>query len=396
MDRKLNLAKIAGKNSNITKSIENAIKNTAQPQSGTESPYFSPVAGHTRNKRNDDAKSTSGIKLKSTETKPASASETVGKIEKKLATELQKTKSRKHVKVEYEENENPVVIKKEIKKEPNDDQLPPKGAKKRSSGGTKADNIKSEPKVKTESGVSDDSASPEKQVKWEPNNWRELLANIREMRKERTAPVDTMGCEKCHDEYSDEKTKRFHHLVALMLSSQTKDAVTYAAMSRLRRHGLTPEEMVKTSTNDLEQLLYPVGFYKTKAKHIQKTSQILIDQFQSDIPNDIKGLVSLPGVGPKMAHICMRVAWNIVTGIGVDVHVHRISNRLKWVPKETKEPEQTRIVLEKWLPFEEWAEVNELLVGFGQTICTPTNPHCGECLNAHICPSSNVKNKKKA
>lgn len=72
-------------------------------------------------------------------------------------------------------------------------------------------------------------------------------------------------------------------------------------------------------------------------------------------------MVSLPGVGPKMAHICMRVAWNIVTGIGVDVHVHRISNRLKWVPKETKEPEQTRIALEKWLPFEEWAEVNELV-----------------------------------
>lgn len=108
-----------------------------------------------------------------------------------------------------------------------------------------------------------------------------------------------------------------------MLSSQTKDAVTYEAMSRLKRHGLTPETMVGTSTSELEQLLYPVGFYKTKAKHIQKTSQILIDQFQSDIPNDIKGLISLPGVGPKMAHICMRVAWNIVTGIGVDVHVSK-------------------------------------------------------------------------
>lgn len=115
-----------------------------------------------------------------------------------------------------------------------------------------------------------------------------------------------MGCDKCYDEYSDEKTKRFHHLISLMLSSQTKDGVTYEAMGRLKRHGLTPQKMIETSTADLEQLLYPVGFYKTKAKHIQMTSQVLIDKFDSDIPNDIKGLVSLPGVGPKMAHICMK------------------------------------------------------------------------------------------
>lgn len=282
MDRKLNLAKIASKNSKVTKTIDNAIK----PQSVTESPYFSPVAGRTRNKRNNDAKPTvSGIKLKSTGTKPIPASEAVGKIEQKLAKKSKASTARKHVKVEYDENEAPIVIKKEIKEEPTSPPL--KEAKKRSSNDAKAVNIKSEPK--TEASASDDSASTEKQSKWEPENWRELLANIREMRKDRTAPVDTMGCEKCHDEYSDEKTKRFHHLVALMLSSQTKDAVTYAAMSRLRRHGLTPEKMIETSTNDLEQLLYPVGFYKTKAKHIQKTSQILIDKFESDIPNDIKG-----------------------------------------------------------------------------------------------------------
>lgn len=122
--------------------------------------------------------------------------------------------------------------------------------------------------------------------------------------------------------------------------------------------------------------------------------------------------MKLPGVGPKMAHICMvkndfenaittnfilfyfvytqNTAWNIVTGIGVDVHVHRISNRLKWVPKPTTEPEKTRIELEKWLPFEYWTDVNCQLVGFGQTICTPTNPKCSECLNTE-CPSRNVK-----
>lgn len=88
-----------------------------------------------------------------------------------------------------------------------------------------------------------------------------------------------------------------------------------------------------------------------------------------------------------MIYIC-------IAGIGVDTHVHRIVNRLKMVPKETKEPEQTRIALEKWLPMDEWWEVNELLVGFGQTICTPTNPRCGDCLNAMICPASTAKKKK--
>lgn len=299
MDRKLNLAKIASKNSNTTKSI---VKNTiVAHQPATQSPYFSPVAGRTRNKRNNaenDSKfPAGGVKLKSTDTKPTSASESVSKIEKKLSTGSKKATARKHVKVEYDENEESFTIKKELKEEPIEDQQPSRGAKKRLSAGKSEGEIKHEPNIKTEVGASaDDGASPEKQVKWEPKNWQELLANIREMRKERNAPVDTMGCEKCPDQYSDEKTKRFHHLVSLMLSSQTKDAVTYEAMSRLKRHGLTPKRMVETTTSDLEQLIYPVGFYKTKAKHIQKTSQMLIDKFQSDIPNDIKGLISLPGV----------------------------------------------------------------------------------------------------
>lgn len=372
MSRKLNLAKITGKNLKIPESFVESVTNTVLAPSATQSPYFSPVAGK---------------KSKSGETKLSSI-----RIEKKLSSKEENPVTRKHIKVEYDENKGAVGRKKEIKEKT------VKQAKKRSSNeqsaATKTDKIKTEPKIKIEDSSSKDSVSLEKQVKWEPKNWHQLLANIREMRKEKTAPVDTMGCDKCFDEYSDEKTKRFHHLIALMLSSQTKDAVTYDAMVRLKHHGLTPEKIIKTSTAELEQLLYPVGFYKTKAKHIQKTSQVLVDKFDSDIPNDIKGLVSLPGVGPKMAHICMRVAWNIVTGIGVDTHVHRIANRLKWMPKETKEPEQTRIALEKWLPFEDWSDVNELLVGFGQTICTPINPKCSECLNAMICPASNVKKNK--
>lgn len=183
-----------------------------------------------------------------------------------------------------------------------------------------------------------------------------------------------------------------------MLSSQTKDEVTFAACQRLKKFGFTPESFVKAEVQDLEEVLKPVGFYKTKAKHIQKTCEILIKDYDSDIPDSVEGLMKLPGVGSKMAHICMRSAWNIVSGIGVDTHVHRISNRWKFVPKETKNPEQTRVALENWLPREHWDEINLLMVGFGQTVCLPIRPKCGECLSNKICPVAfkvTVSPKKK-
>lgn len=294
MDRKINLARIAGKTSKIPRAINSPVKNPilqnlAVGQSATQSPYFSPIAGRTRNRLIAKVEATKQLP---NDVKPTLPSETVTKIEDKLATGPKKSPERKHIKVEYDENVKqdfvPVEIKQEIKEEIVEEEKPVKQAKKRSSGGNvKTESMKDEPNIKTEE--SEGSSLDTKHTKWEPTNWHQLLANIREMRKERTAPVDTMGCDKCYDEYVDEKTKRFHHLVALMLSSQTKDAVTYAAMSRLRKHGLTPEKMIETKVDELEQLLYPVGFYKTKAKHIQKTSQVLVKKFDSDIPNDIKG-----------------------------------------------------------------------------------------------------------
>jgi len=99
--------------------------------------------------------------------------------------------------------------------------------------------------------------------------------------------------------------------------------------------------------------------------------------------------VQLPGVGPKMAMLCMQVAWGMSVGIGVDVHVHRISNRLGWVGKKpTKQPEVTRKILESWLPHEYWKPINKLFVGFGQTICTPINPKCAKCQINTLCPSA--------
>lgn len=109
---------------------------------------------------------------------------------------------------------------------------------------------------------------------------------------------------------------RYQTLVALMLSSQTKDQVTHAAMQRLKEHGLTIDNILDTSDEDLGKLIYPVGFWKSKVKYIKKTTQILKDSYNSDIPSTVEDLCKLVGVGPKMAHICMNVAWNKVTGIG--------------------------------------------------------------------------------
>lgn len=122
---------------------------------------------------------------------------------------------------------------------------------------------------------------------------------------------------------------------------------------------------------------------------------ILLEKYGGDIPKTVKELCDLPGVGPKMAHICMRVAWGEVSGIGVDTHVHRICNRLGWMKKPTKTPEETRNALEDWLPKPLWSEVNHLLVGFGQETCLPRFPKCSECLNKNICPYASKDGKTK-
>ncbi|KAE9538094.1 hypothetical protein AGLY_006066 [Aphis glycines] len=232
---------------------------------------------------------------------------------------------------------------------------------------------------------------------WKPPNWEKTLDNIRKMRKDNVAPVDNMGCDQAADLNESPEVIRYHVLISLMLSSQTKDEVNFAAMQRLKQHGLTVDKILEISDKNLGELIYPVGFWKRKVEYIKRTTRILKDTYNGDIPSTIKDLCQLPGVGPKMAHLCMSCAWNEVTGIGVDTHVHRISNRLGWVKKTTKTPENTRIELESWLPKDLWREVNHMLVGFGQTICRPIGPHCASCLNKTTCPSAvlNSPSKKK-
>jgi len=221
-----------------------------------------------------------------------------------------------------------------------------------------------------------------------PDNWSKVYDNIVTMRKDATAPVDSMGCERAHDKDASPAVQRFQCLVSLMLSSQTKDEVNFAAMLRLREHGLTVQNIIKTEQSQLEKLIHPVGFYRNKAKYIKQTCEILHEKYEDDIPDNVKDLCKLPGVGPKMAHLTMNIAWARQSGIGVDTHVHRIVSRLGWTDPDTcSTPELTRVSLEAWLPEDKWTEINWLLVGFGQQICTPVSPRCGECLNQSLCPT---------
>ncbi|KAK4546950.1 hypothetical protein LTR36_001682 [Oleoguttula mirabilis] len=225
-----------------------------------------------------------------------------------------------------------------------------------------------------------------------PQDWERLYDITAAMRKRVLAPVDTMGCESLAEDHRSPLDQRLQTLIALMLSSQTKDTVTAAAMKNLQADlpggHFCLESLLKVEPTELNRLIEKVGFHNNKTKFIKAVAIILRDKFDGDIPDTIEGLVSLPGVGPKMAYLCMSAAWGRDEGIGVDVHVHRITNLWGW--HKTNTPEQTRAELEAWLPKEKWHAINHLLVGFGQTICLPVGRRCGECELAteKLCPSA--------
>ncbi|KAI1303258.1 DNA glycosylase [Xylaria venustula] len=227
-----------------------------------------------------------------------------------------------------------------------------------------------------------------------PSDWEEMYAVVQSMRSEggaaSNAPVDTMGCERLALSTASPRDQRFQTLVALMLSSQTKDTVNAAAMHRLQTElpphepgaapGLTLENILAVPPAHLNELIRAVGFHNNKTKYLQQAAAICRDAHGGDIPDTIEGLVALPGVGPKMAHLCLSAAWGRTEGIGVDVHVHRITNLWGWHGKAgSKNPKDTRAKLESWLPRDRWREINTLLVGLGQTVCLPVGRRCGDC-----------------
>ena len=199
-----------------------------------------------------------------------------------------------------------------------------------------------------------------------PNGWEDIYSLVEELRQDKSAPVDADGGESLPQRDLGDKVYRFQVLVALMLSSQTKDAVVGEAIRNLQKHGLTVENISETSPEKLDELIRRVGFHNNKTKYIKEVVEVLISKYDGDIPSNAQEMMTLAGVGPKMAFIVENIAWNKCSGIGVDTHMHRMFNDLNWV--SSKNPEQTRIQLEAWLPKDKWTTINYLWVGFGQEV----------------------------
>ena len=168
----------------------------------------------------------------------------------------------------------------------------------------------------------------------------------------------------------------FRVLISCILSLRTQDATTAKASRRLFAIADSPQAMIKLTTKEIEKLIYPVGFYRTKAKNIREICRILINQYRGEVPDDIDKLLRLNGVGRKTANLVVTLGYH-KPGICVDTHVHRISNR--WGYVKTKTPEKTEFALRAKLPNQYWIEYNDLLVSFGQHLCRPISPICSQC-----------------
>jgi endonuclease III len=168
----------------------------------------------------------------------------------------------------------------------------------------------------------------------------------------------------------------FRVLIACLLSLRTKDETTGPAAARLFALADTPEAMRRLSPRAIERAIYPVGFYRTKARVLRDVSRDLIERFGGSVPDDIDALLTLKGVGRKTANLVVTVGFG-KPGICVDTHVHRISNRLGFV--RTRTPEQTEMALRAKLPGRYWIELNDLLVTHGQNVCRPLSPLCSRC-----------------
>ena len=207
------------------------------------------------------------------------------------------------------------------------------------------------------------------------------------MRRLRTAiaGMELPAIEKISDAQAEDP---FQILIATLLSARTQDATTHAASTRLFRRARTPRSMATLPVPEIEKLIYPVGFYRTKAKHVKACCDALVARHRGRVPRTMEELVALPGVGRKTANLVMIVAFKSEANICVDTHVHRIANRLGWV--KTDSPQETEQALYRRTDPRWWSLMNLYLVTWGQNVCRPVRPRCGDCAIAHDCPRIGV------
>ena len=187
------------------------------------------------------------------------------------------------------------------------------------------------------------------------------------------------------------KNDPFCVLISTILSLRTKDDVTLKASERLLERAKTPEDMLRLSQEEIEKLIYPVGFYKNKAKNILSLSEILVKDYGGHVPSSAEDLMKLPGVGLKTANLTLNLGYGI-NAICVDCHVHQIANRMGWV--KTKNPEDTEEALRGIMPEKYWIPLNEMLVSYGQEVCTSVSPKCSLCTENERCAKVGVEKSR--
>jgi endonuclease-3 len=175
----------------------------------------------------------------------------------------------------------------------------------------------------------------------------------------------------------------FHVLIATLLSARTQDATTLAASTRLFKIARTPRTMAALTVKRIERLIYPVSFYRHKARHVKATCRRLVEVYGGRVPMTMDELLTLPGVGRKTANLVLILAFKSQQNICVDTHVHRIANRLGWV--RTRTPDETEEALYKVTDAQWWPYINLYLVTWGQNVCRPVYPRCSECVLTDMC-----------
>ena len=185
----------------------------------------------------------------------------------------------------------------------------------------------------------------------------------------------------------------FQILIATILSARTQDATTHAASTRLFKVARTPRTMARLEVDEIERLIYPVSFYRYKAGYLKACCEMLVARFGGKVPQTMEELLLLPGVGRKTANLVLILAFKSARNICVDTHVHRISNRLGWV--KTGLPDETEQALYRATARRWWPHINLYLVTWGQNVCRPVYPRCGDCVIAADCPRIGVRRRER-
>jgi endonuclease-3 len=200
--------------------------------------------------------------------------------------------------------------------------------------------------------------------------------------------LELPAVEKISEEQAEDP---FQILIATILSARTQDATTHAASTRLFRVARTPRAMAKLSVTEIERLIYPVSFFRNKARFLKDCCDMLVARFGGRVPQTMEELLTLPGVGRKTANLVLIIGFKSGRNICVDTHVHRISNRLGWV--RTAVPEETEQALYRATDRRWWPLINLYLVTWGQNVCRPVYPRCGDCVIAAQCRKIGVERR---